>query len=443
MTSLLSLLFSALIGFLAWPHAVGLAPLVLVALPFWNRRHWSAPFLSMFGYHLATTDGLIHGTVDFFPHAGMALGIAFWVFSSLAFALPYLLYRKLFAWMTGCSYPPYRDVYRTNWHEPWWRQFIGGVAVTIILSAVSTVLPPLGLIGWTSPWIGAIASGWWAIPLVLLAVGTGAIPLYFYPALALSGVLVLVALLFTFPHPHAASMPKGWVGIDSRFGELSGLSYVEASMKLVPVVLRDLRTHSVVLLPESIAGPWLPGTRAVWRPVLQYTAHHPGKVVLVGADIPLQGASPCPPTERSTLVLRRSGVPFGCVRGASPLRGASEGLSDALVKMQDGREKILPDRIPVPFSMWHPWRKQNNFPMRVFGAPEVGTVDGVKVGYLICYEQLLVWPALALFHQHIRVLLAPANDWWAQGTTIPAIQHVSAQAWAHFLGVPVLFAVNR
>ncbi len=416
MTSLLSLLFGALIGFLAWPHAVGLAPLVLVALPFWNRRHWVAPFLSMFGYHLATTDGLIHGTVDFFPHAGMVLGIAFWVFSSLAFALPYLLYRKLFAWMTGCFYPPYRDVYRTNWHEPWWRQFIGGVAVTIVLSSVSTVLPPLGLIGWTSPWIGAIASGWWAIPLVLLAVGTAEIPLYFYPALALSGVLVLVALLFTFPHPHNASMPKGWVGIDTHFGELSGLSYVEASMKLVSVVLRELRTHSVVLLPESIAGPWLPGTRAVWRPVLQYTARHPGKVVLVGADIPL--------------------------RGARPLRGA-EGLSDALVAMQDGRETVLPDRIPVPFSMWHPWRKQNNFPMRVFGAPEVGTVDGVKVGYLICYEQLLIWPALALFCQHIRVLLAPANDWWAQGTTIPAIQHVSAQAWAYFLGVPVLFAVNR
>jgi apolipoprotein N-acyltransferase len=70
-------------------------------------------------------------------------------------------------------------------------------------------------------------------------------------------------------------------------------------------------------------------------------------------------------------------------------------------------------------------------------------MDGLRVGYLICYEQLLVWPALSLFHQHVQVLLAPANDWWAEGTDIPAIQRASAKAWGSFLGVPVLFAVNR
>lgn len=387
-------LFGALIGFLAWPHCIALAPLALVSLPLWNRRHWLAPAASMLGYHLATTWGLIHGTVDFFPHAGVALGLAFWVFSSLVFALPYVLYRWSFCRLSGKS---------------WWSRFLAGVIVTTLLSSVSTVLPPLGLIGWTSPWIGAIASGWWVIFLVILTIGLASVP-FVYPELFLSGALVGSAFfIFTFT-PGQMPPPPGWAGVNTRFGELSGLSYVQASMRLEPRVLHAL-SHGdrVVLTPESIAGPWLPGTKAIWQPVLRYTAAHKGKVALIGADIPLRDG----------------------------------GYEDALVQMQDGRETILPDRIPVPFSMWHPWQMRDSFPMRVFGKPEVGTVDGLRVGYLICYEQLLVWLAISLFQQHIQVLLAPANDWWAEGTDIPAIQRASAKAWGHFLGVPVLFAVNR
>ncbi|MEY2343174.1 conjugal transfer protein TraB [Acidithiobacillus sp. IBUN Pt1247-S3] len=389
----------AVIGALAWPHLIGLAPLVLIALPFWNRRHWLAPFLSMFGYHLATTYGLIHGTDDFFPHAGLVLGVAFWTGSSLLFALPYLLYRPLFSRLAG--------------RQTGWPRLAGAAMVTtLLLSIVSTVLPPLGLIGWTSPWIGALPGGWVALIMTGMAVGwAGSVAdMPAFPALWFAGATLGLFVGLLFGVPKVPALPAHWTAIDTRYGELTGLSYVEASMQMVPKVLRDFRHGSrVVLTPESIAGPWLPGTRAIWQSVLQYTATHKGKVALIGADIPTTHG----------------------------------GYVDALVQMQDGEETILPDRIPVPFSMWHPWQPRDSFPMHVFGKPETAIVNGVHVGYLICYEQLLIWPALSLMGQHIRVLLAPANDWWADGTDIPASQATSARAWGAFFGVPVLRAVNQ
>ncbi|MEY2343215.1 conjugal transfer protein TraB [Acidithiobacillus sp. IBUN Pt1247-S3] len=387
----------AVIGALAWPHLIGLAPLVLVALPFWNRRHWAAPFLSMLGYHLATTYGLIHGTDDFFPTAGVGLGITFWTGSSLVFALPYLLYRPLFRWLSGSA---------------WWRKAGAAMAITVLLSAVSTILPPLGLIGWTSPWIGALPGGWFTVIMTGMAVGwAGSVAdMPAFPALWFAGATLGLFVGLLFGVPRVPALPAHWTAIDTRYGELTGLSYVEASMQMAPIVLRDFRHGSrVVLTPESIAGPWLPGTRAIWQPVLHYTATHKGKVALIGADIPLRDG----------------------------------GYEDALVQMQDGHETILPDRIPVPFSMWHPWRPRASFPMRVFGKPELATVNGKQAGYLICYEQLLMWPALGFIGHHLQVLLAPANDWWADGTDIPAIQAASARAWGAFFGLPVVRAVNQ
>jgi hypothetical protein len=392
-------LLGAIIGFLAWPHAIWLAPVALLLLSVVNRSHWLGPFLLMLGYHLATTWGLIRGTAVFFPHAGTALGLAFWSLSSLAFALPYLAYPYLVLYFRGGGF--------------------GAVVATLVTSSVSTILPPLGIVGWTSPWIGALPFGWVGIVLILWmifwvnqyreddALARLGVAIGFWVLFALSVWSgIFPSTLRTLPRP-----PAGWVGIDTRLGHLSStVSYVEASMDLVPKVLADLRAgDKLVLLPETVAGPWLPGTRAVWRPVIRWTRRHPGQTVLLGAAVP-----------------------------------HGSGYLDALVQIADGRQTILPDHIPVPFSMWHPWRRHGNFRMAPFSRkPESTEIDHRKAGYLICYEQLLMWPALDLYPQGIQILLAPANDWWARGTDIPAIQRASARAWAAFFGVPVIFAVNR
>ncbi len=389
------------IGFLAWPNAIWLAPLSLLLLPLVAKRSWLSPFLLMLGYHLATTYGLIHGTAVFFPHAGLFLGMGFWALSSLAFALPYLAYSRIASLFTGGG--------------------LGAVAATIITSAVSTVLSPLGVIGWTSPWIGVLPAGWFGIFLMvwlIYALGRwSGNALAGDTVLAHRGLLVVsVGAFFLYSHmcfvlPPSQTVPASWVGISTNLGRLrSDLSYVNASMVLAPKVLGDLRAGDrVVLLPETVAGPWLPGTRAIWRPVIRWTASHSDQTVLLGAAVP-----------------------------------NGKGYLDALVAIQNGHQTILPDHIPVPFSMWHPWRPRGSFRMAPFsGKPETTEIAGKKAGYLICYEQLLIWPALDLYPQGIQILLAPANDWWARGTDIPAIQRASAKAWGAFFGVPVLFAVNQ
>ncbi|MHB8851369.1 MAG: carbon-nitrogen hydrolase family protein, partial [Acidithiobacillus ferriphilus] len=294
-----------------------------------------------------------------------------------------------------------------------------------------------------SPWLGAVAAGPTGILLTILGISALGywerknqdIPV----RLLMAGIVVFNLWLLGFAFPALAervpalddmmghplpTAPAGWVGIDTHLGRLrSNLSYVDASMELAPKVLADLRSmelapkvladlrsgDKVVLLPETVAGPWLPGTRAIWRPLIRWTARHPEQIVLLGADVPL-----------------------------------AKGYLDALVKIQDGHQTVLPDHIPVPFSMWHPWHPRDSFRMAPFSRkPETTEIDGKKVGYLICYEQLLMWPALDLYPHGIQVLLAPANDWWARGTDIPAIQRASAKAWGAFFGMPVLFAVNR
>ncbi|MDD3760965.1 MAG: conjugal transfer protein TraB [Acidithiobacillus sp.] len=384
-------LSGSVIGALAWPHHIWIAPDALIALPFFVKRNWLAPFLLMFGYHLSTTYGLIRGTVEFFPHAGLFLGIAFWSLSSLAFALPYLAYRWLSRWL--------------SFGKPW----LGNLSATIITSAVSTILPPLGIIGWTSPWIGALPAGLVGLGLVLVAVR-------FPKDKPVDGIAVLASLpilLLIFARSPAL-LPKDWTAIQTTFPNgISAAGSIPASEKLVPLVMADLKKGAkVILLPETTAGYWYPGTRAAWQPVFHWTATHPNQAVLVGAAAPYH-----------------------------------RGLLDALVKISHGHEQILPDRIPVPFSMWHPWQPWQSFRMRVFGNPETATVDHKRVLYLICYEQLLMWPAisdlLGLYPHVPQVLLAPANDWWAVGTDIPTIQKASVEAWGEFLGIPVLRAVNR
>jgi len=392
MRHLIPLLTGTLIGLIAWPHAIWLAPAVFLVLPLFRTA--AAPFLALLGYHLATTYGLIHGTAVFFPHAGLPLGLAFWVFSSLAFALPYWLYKPI------CNRLSERPA-------------LAALLATLSTSVLSTVLPPLGLIGWTSPWIGAINEGWLGLVWVLLS-----IPLIAYLATKdndapIPPLVMLPALLMVLPFIGAFTLPRlyspaGWTAINTHGGHLTAVSSIEESEHLVRKVLSALHHDRVVLLPETIAGYFGPGTKAVWQPVIQYTKDHPDKTVLLGAA-----------------------VPHGIT------------LSDALVEIHQGHLRYLPDRIPVPFSMWHPWHPNGSFAMRTFGKPEIATIAGVRAGYLICYEQLLIWPALSLIDQHLQILLAPANDWWAQGTDIPAIQRASVEAWGHLLGVPFLAAVNE
>lgn len=79
----------------------------------------------------------------------------------------------------------------------------------------------------------------------------------------------------------------------------------------------------------------------------------------------------------------------------------------------------------------------------MLGYPSTIRVWNHRAGVLICYEQLLVSPALETLSRNPDILLAPSNLYWASGTRIPAIQHISAQDWADLWNIPLYEASNR
>ena len=102
---------------------------------------------------------------------------------------------------------------------------------------------------------------------------------------------------------------------------------------------------------------------------------------------------------------------------------------------------LYAQRQPVPVSMWRPGGS-DSWAASWFG-PAVVDIDGQRLGVLICYEQLLVWPAVASGMAGAEGFLLPSNLWWAGGTRIAAQLEGTSTAWARLYGVPVVRAVNR
>lgn len=379
---ILLLLMGGLIGLAAWPYAVTLSLLLLLALPL--VKGWLGRLLLATGYFLAASDGLVHGALQFFGiGTSLYMGLAFWLVSSLALAAPYTL--------------PGR-----------W----------ILAAPLLDMLPPLGLFGWASPLFGAFT--WGPLPaLYIYSVWALWVNLWSKPGPKGGWTWPMATVLAAFSLPGyllipPPTPPAGWKGIHAAYGLLNGygLAEIVRDRQLEQSTLKRLQNlhNKVIVLPEAAAGMWYAGTAQVWRPVINWTkTHH--QAVLLGVEYPV-----------------------------------GRDYEDALLRMQGGTTKVLPDDIAVPVSMWHPWLPGGA--VDYLNGTETGAVLGQKVDYLVCYDQLLIWPGLHLLWNEMvtghkpAVLVGVANDWWTKGTDVAANQMVALQAWGRLLGVPVVSAVD-
>jgi apolipoprotein N-acyltransferase len=166
--------------------------------------------------------------------------------------------------------------------------------------------------------------------------------------------------------------------------------------------------NSLVLLPESVLPGWSAIYEHRWSKVFsELEQRHTG--VLIGTTMPV------PNTEANRNVM------------------LSRGFTEHLSYVQ---------RIPVPVGMWKIGDQHHGFPL-MLRFPATIRVWDRRVGVLVCYEQFLVWPALQTLARNPALLFAPSNLYWAQGTRIPEIEHVSAQDWADLWGIPLYEASNR
>ena len=118
-----------------------------------------------------------------------------------------------------------------------------------------------------------------------------------------------------------------------------------------------------------------------------------------------------------------------------------------MIEIDNSRARVFcGERMPVPVSMWQPWRRRSGGgggarAATFFGDPIVESA-GRRVAPLICHEQLLVWPVLQSMLHSPDMIVAIGNDWWTTGANIVAIQQASTQAWARLFGLPLVLSFN-
>ncbi|MBB3289179.1 apolipoprotein N-acyltransferase [Rhizobium sp. BK347] len=176
---------------------------------------------------------------------------------------------------------------------------------------------------------------------------------------------------------------------------------------IATVKVRGVGGSPMIVLPESALGFWTPSVERLWVKALEDT------------DVT-------------------------AVTGATTVDAA--GYDNVLVAISATDARVLyRERMPVPGSMWQPWRTwfgQSGGARAHFFANPIVDLGSARGAPLICYEQLIVWPVLQSMLDDPDLIIAVGNGWWTRGTSIVAIQHASAIAWAKLFAKPLVFSFN-
>ncbi|NTB05942.1 hypothetical protein [Agrobacterium tumefaciens] len=372
-----------LIGVLSWSgNLLGLLLTPLLVLVWSRSSSRSAAFAAAFCYYLGAGRGLLRGAGVFFSDLGPAESFCY----------------GMILWLG------YSGVLGLVWGLLWGRTRLP-LRLLAILAIIS--LPPVGVIGGFNPLLSA-AAYFPGLEWTGLVLGIVGLALLAECRCRLPAALPLAAAaVFANLHYAEPSLP-GWAKHDTAFGKSDAVDGdYERMMKLQRVVedWSETRSGTVLLLPELVGGDW-PVNENWWQGVAR-TLKDRGQTVIIGAYLPV---------------------------------GDGTAYDNVLVSIGNDAGKQFRDRVPVPISMWKPWSTSGA--RTYWGEHEVHELNGKRVASLICYEQLLMWPALLSLARSPDLVLAPANDWWARETNLPGAQHQSVRAWSRLFAIPSLWTTN-
>ena len=369
-------------GWVGWSGKALLLPVAFAFPVLWSQAPTrTGAALVSAGYFLAASRGLPQGVANYYE-ADLWSGLLLWLAASFAFVAV---------------------------HTALWSERSGkGRAVRYIIAGVLMAAPPFGITGWAHPITaaGVVFPGWGWFGFATAAAGLAVLTTWLWPAaaIAISGFWLWSAALWTDP-----VSPEGWRGVDLKLGAALGR---EGSLQWHRDLIATVRDEaqqgvSLIVLPESTLGFWTPTVERIWTDGL-------------------------------------SGLEVGVVAGAA-LAGR-DGYDSVMVLVTSmGSTVFYRARMPVPGSMWQPWRillGQSGGARAYFLANPVAEIEGLRIAPLICYEQLLVWPFLQSMTHAPDVLVAIGNGWWTQATSIVSVQRASAVAWARLFGKPVVISFN-
>lgn len=374
-------------GWTGWSGEILLLPVAMLFPALWAHApsRLAAAAVSA-GYFLAASRGLPQGVANFFD-ADLWPGLLLWLAASASFVSVHAV-----------LWPMRRNDGRPG----------RGSAVRYLAAAVLMALPPFGITGWAQPVTAAgilfPGSGWWG--LAAAAAGLGVMTSRYWPAaaIALTCFWLWSAATWTPPAPL-----HGWRGIDLHHGASLGRNgSLDRHRDLIAMVRQQAGNGGrVIVLPESALGFWTPTVARFWQGGLRDVT----AIVIAGAAV---------------------------VDGS--------GYDNVIVAISAGEARILyRERMPVPVSMWQPWRawtgSVGGARAHMFANPVV-EVAGARIAPLICYEQLILWPVLQSILHKTDIVVAVGNGWWAAGNPIIDVQRASAVAWAKLFGLAFVLSIN-
>jgi hypothetical protein len=277
-----------------------------------------------------------------------------------------------------------------------------------LLAAIIMSIPPFGITGWAHPVTAAgvlfPGCGWWG--LWLLTAGLAGLATRRWPAVAIAftGFWLWSAAIWTDPR-----IPEAWRGVDLEMGASLGREAGLHRQRGLIATVGNLASDGArfVALPESALGFWTPTIERVWTGALR---------------------------EGDATV----------IAGAALLD--AEGYDNVLVAINGKGGRILyRERMPVPGSMWQPWRSwfgESGGARAHFFANPVISIGASRAAPVICYEQLIVWPIVQSMLHDPDLVVAVGNGWWTEGTSIVAIQRATTTAWARLFAKPLVIAFN-
>ncbi|WP_043617655.1 conjugal transfer protein TraB [Ensifer sp. ZNC0028] len=293
-------------------------------------------------------------------------------------------------------------------HALLWTRYERRRPFRYLAAVLLMAIPPFGITGWAHPITaaGVLFPGWGWWGLAATTAGLMGLVTRMWPAVAIILAGFWIGSAATWDEP---KLPESWQGVDLEMGASLGRdASIEHHRDLIAMVTdRASGGARTIVLPESTLSFWTPTVKRLWVRALQGT----DATVIAGAAVVDAG-----------------------------------GYDNVLIAISGaGAQIVYRERMPVPGSMWQPWRSllgaSGGARAHFFENP-IATVADSRIAPLICYEQLIVWPVLQSMLHDPDVIVAVGNGWWTKGTSIVAIQRASIEAWARLFAKPLVLSFN-
>jgi hypothetical protein len=405
------------------------AGMPLVCLSAMTRR---AAFENTFGYYVTALWPMVLGLERYLGSNRFLVAIALWIFTALLLSFPWAM-----AWTF--------DRRHLIWRVP--------------LALLLTVMPPLGIIGLASPLAGAgylfPGTRWLGLAIAATLPGlvlSSAALTFRSRCLVIcfaSGFSIGMAAEGHLFSPFSPDPPAGWAAVSTHFGDVSQPFRDFYAAQFIQQRAGEIAAR-VLIFPEAVVPRWSEATQSFWQETLEH-ARARGQILAFGAGVPTLARTKRSDREElrqlqsydfdaAIQILKSIDTAQLTYRTGIPPDSIESAVTDNALLVVGAESATFYQRVPVPVGMWQPFSPVS-VPLRLL-APAVVDIDRQRAAVLICYEQMITFPAIMSMLRHPTVIVGISNTFWVEHTTIPSYQLNALRSWAKLFGLPYFSAVN-